>query len=178
MPERSLYTNLDPLSGPEGVLEPRDLFMGLDPGKSGGIAVVDSEGGGAQAWKMPETPHDLWALVCELEPRVRWATIEKVGGMPTDGRASLAKFMWQTGTLHMALVAAQIPFAVIAPRRWQKAMRCMTGGDKNVSKRRAQELWPALKITHATADALLLAEYGRLYRHRTSTAPGIEIRHL
>jgi hypothetical protein len=40
-------------------------------------------------------------------------------------------------------------------------MRCLTKGDKNVSKARAQELFPALKITHATADALLIAEYGR-----------------
>jgi hypothetical protein len=37
----------------------------------------------------------------------------------------------------------------------------MTKGDKNVSKRKAQELFPQLKITHATADALLLAEFGR-----------------
>jgi len=37
----------------------------------------------------------------------------------------------------------------------------MTGGDKNVSKRRAQELFPEIKITHAIADALLIAEYAR-----------------
>jgi hypothetical protein len=36
----------------------------------------------------------------------------------------------------------------------------MTKGDKNVSKRRAQELYPQLKITHSTADALLIATYG------------------
>jgi len=30
-----------------------------------------------------------------------------------------------------------------------------------VSKRKAQELFPAIKITHAIADALLIAEYGR-----------------
>jgi hypothetical protein len=40
-------------------------------------------------------------------------------------------------------------------------MQCLTGGDKNISKRRAQELFPSLKITHAVADALLIAEYGR-----------------
>ena len=46
------------------------------------------------------------------------------------------------------------------PQVWQKALGCMTGGDKNVTKRRAQELFPGHKITHATADALLIAHYG------------------
>jgi len=40
-------------------------------------------------------------------------------------------------------------------------MGCMTKGDKNVSKRKAQELFPSMKVTHASADALLIAEYGR-----------------
>jgi hypothetical protein len=61
----------------------------------------------------------------------------------------------------MALTAAGIPFERVTPQKWQKAMGCMTKGDKNVSKRRAQELFPQLKITHAIADALLIAEYGR-----------------
>jgi hypothetical protein len=43
-------------------------------------------------------------------------------------------------------------------------MGCLTGGDKNVSKNRALELFPEVdevkKITHATADALLIGKYG------------------
>jgi hypothetical protein len=42
-------------------------------------------------------------------------------------------------------------------------MQCLTKGDKNVSKAAAQRLWPKLKITHANADALLIAEYGRQF---------------
>jgi hypothetical protein len=61
----------------------------------------------------------------------------------------------------MALTAAGIPFERVRPQVWQKAMSCMTGGDKNVSKRKAQELFPAIKCTHATSDALLIAEFGR-----------------
>lgn len=40
-------------------------------------------------------------------------------------------------------------------------MGCLTKGDKNISKARAQQLFPTAKITHATADALLLAEWRR-----------------
>ena len=35
--------------------------------------------------------------------------------------------------------------------------------DKNVTKNRAQQLWPTIKVTHAIADALLLGEYCRLH---------------
>ena len=48
--------------------------------------------------------------------------------------------------------------------RWQKYLGCLTKGDKNVSKAKAQELFPDLKITHAIADSLLIAEYGRRVR--------------
>ena len=65
------------------------------------------------------------------------------------------------GQIEMALTAAGIPFERLRPQAWQKAMGCMTKGDKNVSKRRAQELFPQIKVTHANADALLICEYGR-----------------
>jgi hypothetical protein len=64
------------------------------------------------------------------------------------------------GHLEMALTAAGIPFERVSPQKWQKAMGCLTKGDKNVSKKRAQELFPSIKCTHATSDALLIAEYG------------------
>jgi hypothetical protein len=40
-------------------------------------------------------------------------------------------------------------------------MGCLTKGDKNVSKRKAQELFPSTKVTHAIADSMLIAAYGR-----------------
>jgi Holliday junction resolvasome RuvABC endonuclease subunit len=64
------------------------------------------------------------------------------------------------GHLEMALTAAGIPFERVRPQVWQKALGCMTKGEKNVSKRKAQELFPSMKVTHAIADALLLAYYG------------------
>jgi hypothetical protein len=49
-------------------------------------------------------------------------------------------------------------------------MGCLTRGDKNVSKAKAQQLFPTMKITHAVADALLLAAYAqRLYQQRSGT---------
>ena len=139
--------------------------LGADPGKSGGLAIVYADGT-AEAWKMPETEVDLLDLMTEL--RSRWssdkvphATIEVVHAMPKQGVSSSFTFGRGYGALRMALLVKRFALHEVQPAAWQKALGCRTKGDKNVSKRRAQELFPTLKVTHAIADALLIAEYGR-----------------
>jgi hypothetical protein len=89
------------------------------------------------------------------------AYLEQVHSSPQMGVKSAFTFGNGFGHLEMALTAAGIPFERVRPQVWQKAMGCMTKGDKNVSKRKAQELFPSLKVNHYIADALLIAEYGR-----------------
>jgi hypothetical protein len=139
--------------------------IGIDPGKNGGIAWI--AGGKPCVEKMPETLADLWELLNHLSAGY-WSTrgepcrayVEQVSSSPQMGVKSAFTFGNGFGHLEMALTAAGIPFERVRPQVWQKAMGCMTGGDKNISKRRAQELFPSLKITHSTADALLIAHYG------------------
>lgn len=139
------------------------ITIGIDPGKNGGIAVID-EPGKAYADKMPETLQDLFEhfdSICLSHDGDCRAYIEQVHSSPQMGVKSAFTFGNGFGHLEMALTACGIPFERIRPQVWQKALGCMTKGDKNVSKRRAQELFPSLKITHSTADSLLIAEYGR-----------------
>lgn len=148
------------------------IIIGVDPGKNGGIAWIDKTGK-ACVEKMPDTLKDLWELI---EKDILHATgnlhfgnstrnckayLEQVSSSPQQGVVSAFTFGNGYGHLEMALTAAGIPFERVRPQVWQKAMGCLTKGDKNVSKRKAQELFPNLKITHATADACLIAEYGR-----------------
>ena len=63
------------------------------------------------------------------------------------------------GMLETALIASGIPFDRARAVKWQTALGCRSGGDKNVTKACAQRLFPGKKITHEIADALLLAEY-------------------
>jgi len=136
--------------------------IGIDPGKSGGIAWID-ERGRMCVEKMPETLRDLWDFIVTFHDHDTGckAYLEQVHSMPGQGVSSSFTFGQGYGALEMALIAAGIPFERVTPQKWQKAMQCMTKGDKNVSKRRAQELFPEIKFTHATADAALIAEYGR-----------------
>ncbi len=134
--------------------------IGIDPGQSGGIAYIDGLGH-ATVWKMPTTERDTYDLLETMDLAGATAFIETVGPMPKQGVVSTWKFGQHYGALRMALVALGIPFEAVAPGVWQRSMGCLSKGDKNVTKARAQELFPYLKLTHATADALLIAEYGR-----------------
>ena len=137
------------------------LYIGIDPGLSGGVAFIPNSG---EPWahKMPETDRDLIDLLRDstrdMEAR---AVIELVHSSPQMGVKSAFTFGEGFGRLQMALTALGVPYERVRPAVWQKAMGCLTKGDKNVSKRRAQELFPTLKVTHAIADALLIGEFAR-----------------
>ena len=140
------------------------MFLGIDPGKSGGVAWLHKDV--ARTAKMPATAADLceWFddLIAWYAPYAAWrCVLEKVASSPQMGVKSAFTFGCGYGQLIGVLTALGIPFDEVSPQRWQKALGCMTAGDKNVSKRRAQQLFPGLKVTHATADALLLAEFCR-----------------
>jgi hypothetical protein len=134
--------------------------LGIDPGTNGGIAWITD--GKPCVEKMPDTLQDLWELFRDIASEGEChAYLEQVSSSPQMGVVSAFTFGNGFGHLEMALTAAGIPFTRVRPQVWQKALNCLTGGLKNVTKKRAQELFPTIKCTHAVSDALLLAEYGR-----------------
>lgn len=143
-------------------------YIGVDPGQNGGIATIDEEG--ADTVRMPSTDQDIYNLLVELRYLSPYchAILEKVHSMPKQGVASSFKFGVNYGIVRMALTAAGIPFEEVTPQRWQKVLgiphrnKLETPSEwKNRLKAKAQQLFPSVKITLATADALLLAEYCR-----------------
>lgn len=139
--------------------------IGIDPGMSGGIAAL--AGTLEEVTKMPATDGDTVELLREYRETAAnmGATmlcfVELVHSMPRQGVSSSFKFGRGYGALLGILAALQIPYELVTPQKWQKAMGCMTKGNKNVSKRKAQALFPSIKVTHAVADALLIARYGQ-----------------
>jgi hypothetical protein len=157
------------------------LYIGVDPGAGGGFAVVDDTGAYAEAVAMPKTERDVLDMLKVLggpgDARTRRAVLEHVWSIPGQGGAF--KFGKSVGHLEMALTAAEIPYDQVLPKRWQQALGIhYKKGDndvvkKNITKRRAQQLFPSLTITHAIADALLMAEYCRRL-HRGSNGKEAE----
>lgn len=150
------------------------VFVGVDPGVSGGIAAVDETSRPLVFLKRPENVKEVlenFQHIRSLSADVR-GVLERVnpgvfGGFGKKdkqrmGVVSSFTFGVGYGELRAMLVAAEIPFEEVSPQKWQGALNCRTGGDKNVSKAKAASLFPSVpKLTHAIADALLMAEYCR-----------------
>lgn len=149
------------------------LIIGIDPGVSGGIGAIDTKTGEAWAISMPETESDLSTELKALKAgRERVAVyLERVSAMPSfgapgarrarQGASSQWKFAQSYGMIRGCLAMGDFVRTFISPGVWQKELQCLSGGDKKITKARAQELFPSLKLTHHTADAVLIAEYGR-----------------
>jgi crossover junction endodeoxyribonuclease RuvC len=140
------------------------ISIGIDPGKSGAVAVILPH----KVITYPFSRYSLAELnyyLAQLDlydpPHVSFAVLERVHSMPGQGVSSSFKFGQYFGYAEALLVCNKIPFEFVSPQKWQKEMGCLSGGDKNVTKTKAQQLFPDIKITHNTADALLIAEYCR-----------------
>jgi len=134
-------------------------FLGIDPGVSGGMALIAESG--VETFKLKNaTESDIAREIENWHVHIEFGVIEKVSSSPQMGVRSAFTFGMSYGFLR-GVITGLFPFEEVSPQKWQKAMGCMTKGDKNVSKAKAQQLFPQLKITHAIADALLIAEYAR-----------------
>ncbi len=168
------------------------IFLGIDPGKSGGISRLTTYSVNVTAYKLTNcTPADIYHILKDVSKGGSCvALIERVASSPQMGRASAFKFGEGYGFLKGLLTALEIPFEFVQPAKWQGYLKCRTGvkdkkgnvvrdkrgipkHDKNITKKKAQELFPQLKITHAIADALLIGEY--LKRTHYSSTLNLEL---
>ena len=146
-----------------------EKIIAIDPGANGGIAVWSVTGNAMiEVIKMPPTPAEVLEVLTHYQFNSR-CYLEKVGGLPGMGGSAMFNFGRGFGQLEMALMARRIPTMEVTPQKWQKALQLGSKGNmtnsqwKNKLKTRAQQLYPNLgKITLATADALLILEYGRI----------------
>lgn len=143
-------------------------YIGIDPGDQGGIAVLSADGSVVEVAKIPTTPMDVLDFLSKYKDD-SFCILERVGGLPGQGGSAMFNFGKGYGHLQMALLALGIPTNDVTPNKWEKSFQLGSSGKygktewKNRLKAKAQQLFPSLgrKITLATCDALLIAEYGR-----------------
>jgi hypothetical protein len=151
-------------------------FIGIDPGKNGGIAVKYPDGE-VETYKCPETVHDLNALMESISKKSPLdnfvAILEWVHSMPQDSAKSAFSFGRNVGRWQMALAAFGVSYREIRPQEWQKSCENMPSKRKTekadpYKKRRkdhmkalAQARYPSIKVTNYIADALLIMDYLR-----------------
>ena len=126
---------------PRGVRRLPVLYIGIDPGMSGGIATL--HGGKAHVDPMPETEADIWYLFRSLAKSyveaVKVALIEQVtgyvGGVGNTG-SSQFKFGTNYGLCRMACIASGVRLEQVTPNVWQRALGIPPRKNNRSSSRR------------------------------------------
>lgn len=147
------------------------IYLGIDPGFSGAWGMVNHHGQYVACGDMLNNDrHILSGLVVEEINKARQGddmevVIELVSSMPKQGVASTFKFGMAFGATIAIAERINCPFHMITARQWKKALGLTS--DKQDSLLMARKLWKdaplSRKKDNGRAEALLLAEWGRLH---------------
>lgn len=148
-----------------------DFVVGVDPGLSGALAVLDDDAKlvaladlpvchtpGKLAWIDGNSLDELLSVNVRLLGAV--AVVELVSAMPKQGVASSFQFGVTYGSILSILQAWQLPLHFVRPSQWKRDLQ-LVGKDKKASLYKARLLYPTadLKLAkhHGRAEALLIA---------------------
>lgn len=152
------------------------IIVGIDPGKSGAIALLTTFSGvraDVELLVMPEVQAVAaklqWVAAAAQDAHV---FVEKAQSFPSQGIASAFNYGTGYGELLGMLWALGLAHTLVPPRTWTKVMHAGTKSTepKKRSLEAAQRLFPTIKLTatprckkphDGLVDALLIAEYGR-----------------
>lgn len=154
-------------------------FLGIDPGLSGAIALIDGKG---KLITLHDTPtitvkrgqknkneYLIGHMVTILKSMRSFGNvhcaIENIHSMPGQGVTSMFSMGTGFGMWLGMLAALEIPHTRIEPVIWKRAMKIPGGSEKSASIVIAQRLFPRASLQrkkdHGRADAILLAEHLR-----------------
>jgi crossover junction endodeoxyribonuclease RuvC len=157
------------------------VIFGIDPGITGAVAILSGYGevyGLCDAPTIQVTtgkkkrrellPLEMAAIVGSYSTCRRLAFIEWAQAMPGQGVTSMFSYGQGFGLWLGILAALGISTTKVRPRAWKKAMlEGHDASDKASSVARAAALFPEAKLGKKSdagrAEALLIAEYGRLF---------------
>lgn len=151
--------------------------LGVDPGLSGGVAVLETDSGRIAALHvMPVKDGEvdavaLASLLWLFWPGVDLAAVERVHAMPGQGVSSMFCFGRGFGTILGVLGAQGVKVELPTPQRWK---RDILGNKHDHATKAGTAEWarlrwpdarivpPRCRVAHSgLCDALALAEWGR-----------------
>ncbi len=155
------------------------IIAGVDPGNSGGIALLDPDRALIHIIDMPVFEFYTTKNNVKIDPQgvsrafelvpISCAYVEDVHSSPQMGVVSAFNFGEGKGILLGALAAHGVPTTPVKPAAWKKTMRCPA--DKRATVMRASQLLPAVAhlfkgprggVFDGRAESALLALYGAL----------------
>lgn len=155
------------------------LFIGIDPGAHGAIAVLDETGAIVKIDDMPVvkvrvgkterarvSAAMLAALLDTDAPHVQMVVIERVGGITGQSCSAAFTFGYAGGLVEGVVTALMLPVAFVTPQAWKKSAGIVA--DKGAAREAAMRLWPREAALFARvkdadrAESVLLARHGWL----------------
>ena len=152
------------------------IYIGVDPGKKGGMAMVyvDDEGHiepDVHAWDDEGFVTWLTGIkaVAKHSGEHIFAAVEKVGAMPGQGVTSMFSFGQSYGFILGVLAAFGIGYQLVPPRTWKSEFGLLHA-EKYGSVEVAKRLFPGVNLmpsersrkeSDGMAEALLIAEWAR-----------------
>lgn len=155
------------------------LFAGVDPGKDGGIVLLDRNGQVTEKYKIPlvrsgktKNEYDIPGIVEIVRLNsARIFTLEKSQPMPMSGIVAQFHRGFSSGVWQGIFCALGIRYQLAHSRTWQKAMFADTNAmdPKQASVIVAKRLWPtvdwrksekARNPDDGLTDAALIGMYG------------------
>lgn len=161
------------------------LFMGIDPGANGAIAVLNGTNPDGHVFVQDTLllsqceDQQIYQFIANWSRNPNIASVivlEQVGGYIGGGGhpgSSMFNFGMRYGALRMALAVTGlregVQWHLATPQKWQRGVGAPKGGN-GVSKAEhkkhlvqyAQSKFPGYRVRNSTADALLIALYCRL----------------
>lgn len=139
------------------------MILGIDPGKSGAFALLNTDDMDVTTHDMPGTLEEKRVLIANIG-KVRCAWIERPFFPRMIGIKNAVTIAQAYGELKTCLFFAGIPTFEVDPSAWKKTMRLST--DKNASRALATQSFPDCSDQWARvkddgrAEAALIALYG------------------
>lgn len=160
------------------------LFVGIDPGLNGAVALLGMASGFLGVWDTPtitvrssgknRNKYQTAQMVSILDAvkgyggEIVVVGMELVNAMPGQGVTSMFGLGKGCGLWEGITSALQMPLSFVTPQVWKKALLgAGVGSDKSASLLRAQALFPkaapqlSRKKDDGRADAILIAEFFR-----------------
>ncbi|MHB8346013.1 MAG: hypothetical protein ACYDHM_02320 [Acidiferrobacterales bacterium] len=158
----------------------RSLYVGIDPGKQGALAAIDSDSGIVLVAKAPDSAAGMAGLLRRVKRkgRVELTVLERTQAMPGNGVVAMHSYGRHAGAWEGVLAALRIPVVQPYPREWQVLVRargCRRGETKKRSIASARRLFGVelRRSQDGIADALHMALWAAL-KHKASLAEARE----
>ncbi len=139
-------------------------YIGIDPGRTGALAVIEE----GIAFVIPFDERGYIDTLSTCDPTQTIVCIEHVHAMPKQGVTSVFNFGMNFGWIQGVLSTFNIPYELVTPQKWKKEFSVTA--DKNTSVSVAKRLFPTVSLKKTPrctkdddglAEALLMACYAQ-----------------